>query len=120
MKINLETSDASDLLGLLVAVDPGLVPQHADGGIDVSRISIADAALQLQEHVFETSGIFLAEYFDIDRWPPVHRLVISLEDRTFADPIVGRELEALGKRRQRLLLGLADEADVEPVFGYQS
>jgi hypothetical protein len=46
--------------------------------------------------------------------------VISLEDRTFADPIVGRELEALGKRRQRLLLGLADEADVEPVFGYQS
>jgi hypothetical protein len=57
------------------------VSQHAHRCIDMARISVADAALQLQEHVFEASGIFLAEYFDIGRGLPVHRLVVSLEDR---------------------------------------
>ena len=53
------------------------------------------AALQLQEHVFEASGIFLAEYLRIDRGLSVHRLVVSLEDRTFADSVVSRELDGL-------------------------
>jgi hypothetical protein len=70
VNMNLEARYAAGLLGLLVAVDPGFVPQHADGGIDVSRISVADAGLQFQVHVFEASGIFLAEYLRIDRRLP--------------------------------------------------
>jgi hypothetical protein len=52
--------------------------------------------LQLQEHFLAASGIFLAEYLRIDRWLPVHRLVVSFENRTFADAIVGREHNHIG------------------------
>jgi hypothetical protein len=61
---------------------------------------------------FAASRIFLAEDLGIDRRLLVHRLVISLENRAFAEAVVGRELDAIGKGRQRLLVALARAADV--------
>jgi hypothetical protein len=69
------------------------VSQHAHLRIDVARISLADAALQLQVHFFATSSIFLAEYLGIDGRFQVHRFVISLENGTFAEAVIGRELD---------------------------
>jgi len=43
------------------------VSKQAHGGIDVTRISIADAALQPQIHFFAARRIFLPEHFGIDR-----------------------------------------------------
>jgi hypothetical protein len=71
--------------------------------------------LQLQVHVFEASGIFLAEYRRIDRRLPVHHLVISLESCAFAEVIVGWEHDDIGYGRQSLLLILADAADMNRV-----
>src|ERR1700674_1420675 len=105
--INLETAGITHLVGLDgIPIELCFVSQPAYRRIDMARIPVADAALQLQEHVFAAGGIFLSEYLDIDRGLPVHRLMISLEDRTFADVIVSPELDALGKRRQRLLVTL--------------
>ena len=75
--------------------------QHEHRCIDVARISVADAALLVQVHLFAASRIFLAEYLGIDRRLPVRRrLVISLENRTFAEAVIDRELDAVGKGRQ--------------------
>jgi hypothetical protein len=44
--------------------------------------------------------------------------VISFEDCTFADAVVGWEFNALGQRRKRLFKGLADAADVNRDRGH--
>ena len=65
--IDTECGGARALLGLdCVPVEFGLVSQHAHRCIDVARISVADAALQLQEHVFAAGRVFLAEYLGIN------------------------------------------------------
>src|SRR6266446_6946012 len=113
MEINLEAARITHLFGLDgVPVELCFMSQNAHRCIDVARISVADAGLQFQVHVFEASRIFFAEYLRIDRRLPIHRLVICLENRTFADAVIGRELDAVGKWRQRLSVALADAADV--------
>jgi len=92
MDNNLETAETAHLLGLNgIPVELCLVSQHAHRCIDMARISLADARLQLQVHFCHASGIFLSEYLSINRRLPIHRLVIGLEDRTLTDAIVGRE-----------------------------
>jgi hypothetical protein len=112
-----ESGHAWAFLGFdCVPIELGFVSQHTHRCVHVAPISVADAALQLQVHVFAPSGIFLAENLGIDRGLPVHRLVISFEDRTFADAVVGRELDALGKRRQRPG-NTADQNGLKPCGG---
>ena len=83
-----DEGEARALLGFdCVSVELRFVSQHAHSGIDVVRISLANAALQLQIHFFAASRIFLAEHFDIDRRLLVYRLVIGLENRTFAEAV---------------------------------
>ena len=75
MNINLETAETAHLLGLNgIPIERCFVSQQAYRCIDMTRISIADARLQFQVHVFEASGIFLAEHLSIDRRLPVHAL----------------------------------------------
>jgi hypothetical protein len=84
-----------------ISIELCFVSQHEHRCIDVARISVADAALLVQVHLFAASRIFLAEYLGIDRRLPVRRrLVISLENRTFAEAVIDRELDAVGKGRQ--------------------
>src|SRR5579862_2347255 len=111
---DVETSPAiANLLGLDgISIELCFVSKHAHPCIDVARISLADAALQLQVHFFAASRIFLAEYLGIDRGLLVHRFVIGLENGTFAEAVIRRELDAIGKGKQRLLVTLADAADV--------
>ncbi len=87
----------------------------------MARISLADAALQLQVHFFAASRIFLAEDLGIDRRLLVHRLVISLENRAFAEAVAGGELDAIGKGRQRRFVALAfDKAICDPEYNGQA
>jgi hypothetical protein len=95
-----------------ISVELGLMRQDAHARVYASRISAADAALQVAIQIFLTIGIFFAEYFGVDRRLPLHHLVISLENRALADAVIGREDNAIGQRRQWLLLGLADASDV--------
>jgi len=66
---DVETSPAiANLLGLDgISIELCFVSKQAHGGIDVTRISIADAALQPQIHFFAARRIFLPEHFGIDR-----------------------------------------------------
>src|SRR5216683_6892051 len=73
MENDVETGSATAHLLRLdgISIEFCFVSKHAHRCIDVARISVAHAALQLQEHVFAPSGIFLAEYFSIDCGLPV-------------------------------------------------
>lgn len=82
-----------------ISIELCFVGQYAHSGIDVARIALADAALQLQVHFFAASRVFLAEHFGIDRRLLVHRLVIRLENRAFAEAVASRELDVIGKGR---------------------
>src|SRR5208283_4589610 len=67
---------------------------------------------------FAASRILLPEHFGIDRRLQVHCFVISLEDGAFADTVVGREHDFVGKRNQGLLVALAHAADVNRDRGH--
>src|ERR1700677_4184053 len=78
----------------------------------MARISFADARLQLKVNFLAAGSILLAEYHRIDRRLRIHSLVIGFENGTFADVVIGRELDAVRKWRQWLLVTLTDAADM--------
>src|ERR1700722_2745625 len=91
-----------------VAVDLCGVTQHFDSGFDRPRIPLADAGLQVEEHLLAPRGIELAEFFGCQRRLPRDRLPEGLVTRLLGNLEVRGKRDAFRDRDDRLGLAFSD------------